>query len=149
MSEQIQNSAILQHHGILGQRWGVRRTEAQLSRANRTSEKESSDYKKVSELKKKPVSSLSNEELRILNNRLQAETQYKNINKGQISIGEKFINNFGKAMVGTASAATIAVGSKYVNKIMTNVAEKGAQKAVNTVAAIAVANQINKAVRHM
>ena len=78
MNEQIQNSAILQHHGILGQRWGVRRTEAQLSRANRTSEKESSDYKKVSELKKKPVSSLSNEELRILNNRLQAETQYKN-----------------------------------------------------------------------
>lgn len=149
MSEQIQNDGTLQHHGILGQKWGVRRTDAQLGRANRTSEKESSDYKKVSELKKKSVSSLSNEELRILNNRLQAETQYKNLNKGQISIGEKFINNFGKAMVGTASAAAIAVGSKYVNKIMTNVAEKAAQKAINTTAALATAHIINKAVRHM
>lgn len=149
MSEQVQNNGILQHHGILGQKWGVRRTESQLARTGKSSIKESSDYKKAAELKKKPISSLSNDELRILNNRLQAETQYKNINKGQISLGEKFINNFGKAMVGTASAATIAVGSKYVNKIMTNVAEQGAKKAVNTVAAIAVANQINKAVRHM
>lgn len=149
MDKQIQNSAILQHHGILGQKWGVRRTESQLARTGKSSIKESSDYKKAAELKKKPISSLSNDELRILNNRLQAETQYKNINKGQVSLGEKFINNFGKAMVGTASAATIAVGSKYVNKIITNVAERGAKKAVNTVAAIAVAHQINKAVRHM
>lgn len=32
--ENIQNGGTLQHHGVLGQRWGVRRTENQLNRAN-------------------------------------------------------------------------------------------------------------------
>lgn len=144
----MENTTYLEHHGILGQRWGVRRTEAQLPRTRKTYE-ESEDHKKTTELKQKPLSSLSNDELKALNSRLQAETQYKNLNKAQISIGRKYINNLGKVLVGTASAATIAVGSKYVNKIVTPVAEKAAQKAINTTAAIATAHMINKAVKHM
>ena len=92
---------------------------------------------------------MSNEELRALNTRLQAESQYKNLNKKQISVGKKYINYVGKALAGTASAAAIAVGSKYINKIVTPVAEKAAQKALNTTAALATAYTINKAIRHM
>ena len=126
------NSNELFHHGILGQRWGVRRTESQLARTRKTYE-ESEDRKKITELKQKPLSSLSNDELKALNSRLQAETQYKNLNKKQISIGRKYINNLGKALAGTASATMIAVGSKYVNKIVTPVAENAARKAINTI----------------
>lgn len=148
MSDKLQNDSVLQHHGILGQRWGVRRTEAQLARGRKFSE-ESDDHKKTTELKQKPLSSLSNDELKVLNSRLQAETQYKNLNKKQISVGRKYINNMGKALAGTASAATIAVGSKYVNKLVTPIAEKTAQKTINKTAALAAAHMINKAVRKM
>ncbi|MGL5254533.1 MAG: hypothetical protein ACRC9L_06030 [Brevinema sp.] len=35
----VKNSSEIYHHGVLGQKWGVRRTEAQLARANKKDEK--------------------------------------------------------------------------------------------------------------
>lgn len=90
MSEQIQNSAVLQHHGILGQRWGVRRTETQLARGS----KGSSSSKRVSakEVEKNKVKSMSDAELRQRINRIQMEKQYEDLTSNEISAGRKFVN---------------------------------------------------------
>lgn len=76
---------VLEHHGILGQKWGVRRTPAQLGHA--PSKNKSSDSKPpVKENTKKTAgksarksSSMSDEELRQRISRLNMEEQYDNL----------------------------------------------------------------------
>ena len=73
----------LYHYGILGMRWGKKK--------NRDSTPPSEDYSKAKALKKKKITSLSNEELRTLNNRLQLERQYKDLTKQDMSLGKKIV----------------------------------------------------------
>ena len=110
MSEQIRNSAILQHHGILGQRWGVRRTESQLARGS----KGGSSLKRAStkETEKSKVKSMSDAELRQKINRIQMERQYSQLSKKDISAGQKFVSD----VLMTAAKQT---ATNYVSKYMT------------------------------
>lgn len=70
----------LYHYGVLGMKWGVRRSPSQLGhkirikRKKKPSEPIHEDYKKAHS--KKSVSSMSDAELRNRNNRLQMERQY-------------------------------------------------------------------------
>lgn len=80
----------LQHHGILGMKWGVRRTEAQLARA-RGKKEMSEDAKNAKELKSKKVSEMSNAELRKLNERKQLEAQYKQLNPNAVKKGAAIV----------------------------------------------------------
>lgn len=91
---------VLIHHGVKGMKWGVRRSQAALDRAaGRTS---SSDYREASRLKKKPVNSLSNKELRALNERMNLEQNYNRLNPSKVARGK----NVAK---GVLAAATTAV----------------------------------------
>ncbi len=68
----------LAHFGILGMKWGVRRTDAQLGRASKSSS--SDDYQKAQELKAKGVKNLSTQELKDLTQRMQLEQQFSTLN---------------------------------------------------------------------
>lgn len=77
------------HYGILGMKWGVRRSRKELAKARK--KRESIDSRKAKRYKTKDVSELTNDELRELNNRMQLERQYRDLKKSEISPGEKFV----------------------------------------------------------
>lgn len=106
-----QPSNELYHHGILGQRWGVRRTEAQLARSS----KRTTSSKKVStkEAERNKVKSMSDAELRQRINRIQMERQYSQLNKKGISAGQKFIN---EVFMNAAKQTATNYASKYMTK---------------------------------
>jgi hypothetical protein len=82
----------LRHWGILGMRWGVRRSNPSESSSNRQSTK-SQDHEQKVELKKKKISEMSNDELMALNKRMQLEKQYKDLASNDISAGKKLVNS--------------------------------------------------------
>jgi len=119
----------LYHHGILGQRWGVRRyqnedgslTDAGRRRANKQARKaELRDRKEAY----KNRSLLSDEELNRRINRLQKERQLKELTKSEINSGRssasKTLGKYG------TQAASVAVG------ILVGKAAKDGYKYVST-----------------
>lgn len=113
------------HYGILGMKWGVRRTEAQLARARGKKSKSSSedvseDYKKAHS--SKSVKSMSDAELRTRLNRLQMEQQYSKLNPDKVSRGKGVANKILKAGTTIAAATTTAItiynNADKIRKIM-------------------------------
>ena len=109
----MSDEEMLQHYGILGMKWGVRRTPAQLTRANGGAGKtESSD-----EIKK-----MSDSELRSKINRLQMEKQYKQLTSSEISVGRKFVQD-------VLTNAAKQTATNYVSKYMTKGIDAAIKKA--------------------
>jgi predicted transcriptional regulator len=75
----------LEHFGIKGMRWGVRRSEKELARARSGSPKDSEDAARAKEVARKirsakgRTSSVSNEDLQLLVSRMNLERNYKNM----------------------------------------------------------------------
>ena len=106
----MSDEEMLQHYGILGMKWGVRRTPAQLTRANgRAGKTESSD-----EIKK-----MSDSELRSKINRLQ---MYKQLTSSEISVGRKFVQD-------VLTNAAKQTATNYVSKYMTKGIDAAIKKA--------------------
>lgn len=102
----------LQHHGIKGQRWGVRRTPAQLGHAPKGSKlKKAANTvkKKLTERKSKSSESMSDEELRNRINRLNMEEQYSNLLARQ---KDRDTSKFRK-MIGSAFESLAKKGFDY------------------------------------
>lgn len=99
----------LSHHGVKGMKWGVRRTQSQLSRA-------SSDAQKP---KGRKLSEVGDDELRSRINRLEMEKRYKDlvttstVQGDGLKKGRDFVNS---NIVKIGSTVITQVGMYYTGK---------------------------------
>lgn len=126
----------LEHYGIMGMKWGVRRyqnpdgtlTPAGKRRLARKEKKEarkihpSDDYKRAVDIRKKHVSELTNQELQDLNKRLSLEKNYRDLNKKKSkgkAVVDKFIKTAGTlAAINGAIVTYQTIGKKLISKII-------------------------------
>lgn len=116
------NDQELMHYGVLGMKWGVRKDRrSSSSKSKKKSTRISDDYKEYSNLKKRDVRSLSNNELRKLNDRMNLEQNYRRLNPSTISKGLK-IAGATAAALGTMATLydnygrVVNIGKKLLNK---------------------------------
>lgn len=106
----------LEHYGIKGMKWGVRRSQEQLDRAagRRTSSSKSGgkanlksrskkaslrssspsqDHQKAASLRSNKTTSLSNADLKVINERLNLEANYRRLQQGEQHPAAKFTQN--------------------------------------------------------
>ena len=117
----------LRHYGILGMRWGVRRSERQLARIDKKSKKQnwSEDAETAAKIKTKNVKQLSNAELKKLNERIRLENEYANLNKRQKGAGEKFVTDIMRETAkNTITSYTTPLAKKYTDKGINFVADR-------------------------
>lgn len=104
----------LYHYGILGQRWGVRRSQAQLDRINPGSSRSSAGKTAKA---KNDVKDMSNEELNAIIKRMELEKRYRDLNPKKVSAGKRFVNTaIDKAIVPVATEISKQMLKEYILK---------------------------------
>lgn len=110
------NEEMLEHHGIKGQKWGVRRYQNEdgtRTAAGKKREKSRSDEPAHEDYNKahsgKSVKDMSDAELRSRLNRLQMEKQYSQLTNSDTDKGKKFVSDAMKVATGVATATTTAL----------------------------------------
>ena len=85
-------SDYISHFGVKGMKWGIRRyqnRDGSLTPEGRKRYGRSEDSEKVRELRKKPVSAMSNQELETVIRRMNLERQYRDLKTSEINSGKK------------------------------------------------------------
>jgi hypothetical protein len=108
-----QADKFLQHFGIPGMKWGIRRFRQMQER--HVSER-SSDENVKREIRKKKVHAMSNAELKKINERMQLEKTYRELKAADISGGHKFVKGLLLGQAKQTSAGLLAMGVTIVGK---------------------------------
>ena len=122
----------LYHHGIKGQKWGIRRTPEQLGSLKKNVDTASSFVREAKTLnnsisnmrshnsQKKSLENMNDSELKNIVKRMNLEQQYYDLSSKQIARGRNYVNGIldiaGSALAVTSSALTIAVAIKTLKK---------------------------------
>jgi len=117
-SEEIGKN-FLEHHGVRGMKWGVRRSRRQLARA-------------AGARGRKSAKDLSDDELKKAVNRMNMEQQYTRLSSGKSSTGSRKAVAVGAAFLGGVGANILRTqltnaGNSQVNRAL---AARAARKAV-------------------
>lgn len=100
------------HFGVKGMKWGVRKDSS--GPAAKPAAKASEDHAKVAALRAKPTHSLSNAQLKTINERLQLESTYARLDPGKVTSGRTKAEQLLKT-VGVAGSL-ISIGSSPAGK---------------------------------
>jgi hypothetical protein len=104
----VNDKEFLEHFGIPGMRWGRRK-------GKKSTTPTSQEHKAKEMLKKKKLSSMTNAEIKTLNERLQLERQFKDLTRSERSAGKKFVMDF---LESTAKQAVSTLATKHLGELM-------------------------------
>lgn len=112
------NDNVLMHYGVLGMKWGVRKSGSSKKR-NKT-KGWSKEAKATRSIQKKGVKGMTNEELKRVNNRKRLEVDYRNLNPSKVKTGLRYVGAVAAGM-GTIIALDnnagrlIDIGKRFVS----------------------------------
>ena len=127
----------LYHHGIKGQRWGIRRYQNKdgslTALGKKRAAKLESDYEKITgkkitrttenksgSSKSKSVSDMSNKEIQDRIDRIRLENTLNSLTPKHVSAGEKFVNGLKGAAISIAKDKGTRIVGDYVDKQLRN-----------------------------
>ena len=101
----------LEHYGVKGMKWGIRNKSRVKKGSSRPA---SADSRKVSELKKKKPSQLTNKQLKAVQERANLERSFRQANPAKVEKG----HNFAKTVLalGSTAASLYALSQSPVGK---------------------------------
>jgi len=128
----MKNKNFLKHYGVIGMKWGIRKTRASsiskktssTSTGKKTAEEEttkntSSKLSSKTSTRKQPVKKLSDKELRDAINRIEMEKRYNQIHASNVRKGKNVVGDIiTSAAKQTASVYTAKYMAKKVEQIL-------------------------------